>query len=370
MEELQAVKAQLFEQQYADSSANAQQVQVHSSDKQSPPSQQQQVQTGHNDMISIQKAEYDRLVHEVQTQERLIESSQAENKRLFEQLKERNRVTDSKKARYFDERTALNIELNKLRNETHSDSEKLREVLESEATIQALKERITDIEVSSANRAQEFRSTIDKLRSQNKDLQDKIATLRIQSLIEAQATQTFRTVDNERQKLIKEVQDLRAKIAWYVENQQLIESVQCERNRFQFESNMLKRELIRRGARREEITAILGPSSTITNTALKPKVSLDISTNHENKSQVDTSLNRSNASLSPQKRGTGSSRNNPLLHHPTDLKKIKYVIFVVLFEQLLLLLYNLLLPLLTFELLLQLLLLMLTLPLIILLLLL
>jgi hypothetical protein len=240
--------------------------------------------------ITISKKEYDRLVSEIKIQETLIQGFQQENKRLFELIKSREREEDSKKAKFYDQRNELNIELNRLRNEAHTvidvskDAQELRKELDQEALIRELREKVALAESAAGIREKELQIAIEKLRSENRELIETISQTR---------NQNNSTYAIER----KGFED---------DNQEIIDMIQQERLRLQSSVNILKRELIKSGYKRDNIMRLLSDD--------KVKDNRELDNESEDRDQSLRSISR--LDMTPGK--SPITRRNP-----SDIKKIR-----------------------------------------------
>lgn len=200
------------------------------------------------DTVTIPRSEYESMLAEIDSQEKLIAGFQRENERLAEVVRGREAEERAKKAHFFDNQEALNKELNRLRNmvgETEAagigtrargsggdageglngatgatvltaharkSAEVLRMELDMDATIRALRERVAIAETSAGVRERELQQTIDQLRRTNKDLSDQVAKVKMEML--ADASSEFALLESTKNKLAAEVADLRSRLAW------------------------------------------------------------------------------------------------------------------------------------------------------------
>lgn len=181
-----------------------------------------------------------KLQREIESQENLISGLQRENERLYAIEKEKEALQRSIKANFFDQHEALNKELNRLRNlvgETDGGGEniqssynigsRLRNELDTDATIRALRERVAVAESTAGIREKELQQTIEKLRVENRELIERSKSIRNQVMAELSAQQE--NLVHEKKVAMDELKELREKLIWYAENQELLEQIESEK---------------------------------------------------------------------------------------------------------------------------------------------
>ena len=289
--------------------------------------------------VTVLKSEYDALVVEVASQELLIQGFQRENEKLVHCLQAKEQGETSQRAGFFDQQEALNKELNRLRNlvgggevDSHGkpslvssslsassaggamagassirkSADALRAELNADATIRALKERVAVAEAGAGAREKEMQLTIDKLRRDNRALAASSAQVS-EGIFSGQNSEK-QALDQQQKKHLDEVGDLRGKLAWYVENQVLIEDAMKQKADASAVAAVLKKELRRRGMDNKAIAVLLSATSNTVSGYGRP-----IDQDLDNSMASATTANNTNRSHI----GGGSSRN------PADIKKIK-----------------------------------------------
>lgn len=307
--EINALKATIFELRQKEEDRNLDIRPPKSSRNAEIPSVKSLGENG-EEVITIAKVEYDRLIAECASQEVLIAGFQKENEKLVKENKQRELAESSRKAQYFDQQENLNKELNRLRNAVEGDTitpvstirksaDALRAELNTDATIRALRERLAIAESGAGMREKELQTTIDKLRADYRQLATESAF--ISRNVTAYQAGEQQTIDDERKKHSEEINELRSKLAWYAENQELIENSENTIVDLKASVATLKTELKRRGVDSKTINALLDPS--------------------RNKSQADDEK-EADADISMFST-TGKTNAGKTTRNPADIKKIK-----------------------------------------------
>ena len=277
------------------------------------------------EMVSIKKSEYDYLLSEISNLEKLVYGYQKENEKLVQEQKQRQLESNYSKATYFDQTEHLNKELNKLRNATHvisdnahtstgsvtgdvniirKSADALRAELEIDGTIRALRERLGDAEAGAGVREKELTITIEKLRADYRQLVTEMNNKNNNSKqLQVQKEHTIEDIKAVHQ---SEVKELKTKLAWFSENQELIEQSESARNMLNEKVNLLKKELRRRGMDLKAINALLAVADP-----------------HNTVSDVHDHVESSNNVTSGSGNITGSSKAKYGSRNPGDIKKIK-----------------------------------------------
>jgi len=264
--EVARLKAELFELQNADVgvSPNDTSIQIRA-----PKPKRQHYKAGGApapveegiETVTISKAEHDKLLHDLAEQEVLITGFQKENERLMQALKQREAEETSRKAHFYDKQESLNKELLRLRNaETGApavrrSAEALRQELDADATIRALKERLAMAEAGAGQREKDLQMTIDKLRKENRELA--ATSARVPSKVFSGADEDHDALAVEVKRLEGEVTTLRGKLAWYAENQSLLAGLEKDKAEAQAAASALKRELRKKGVDGRTIEGIV-----------------------------------------------------------------------------------------------------------------
>ena len=167
-------------------------------------------------------------------QESLISGFQKENDKLALQLKQRETEEAQRAAKFYDKEEQMNKELNRLRNfagidpgpdlrdETGAKSNSiyrksdvfgsLKSELEKDAHIEYLREKLEDERVEYTMRVKELQSTIEKLRVENKRLENssKASAMSTMELMELKASAVSSLT--EKRKLQEEIDHLKDKL--------------------------------------------------------------------------------------------------------------------------------------------------------------
>jgi len=201
--------------------------------------------------VSLSKAEFDDVVSEVVQLERLISGYQHENEKLIVGMKETEAAAASIKASFFDQQEEMNRVLNQLKNEKglneittttgmniHKSAEALRAELDREGE---LRQQVIEVQAEANAREKEFQLTINKLRADNKNLASQVGNIPL-DIVTSEVAVT-RALEAERTKHDREVDSLNKKLAWYAENQELLDKSATELAELRALVTICKREL-------------------------------------------------------------------------------------------------------------------------------
>ena len=298
---------------------------------------QQQPSAEGGDSLSVNKAEYERLLKDHAAQEHLIDGFQRENERLAKLVKEHETEQNLRTALYYDQREELNKELNRLRNagraaggvgphNAHDElpvslhqksAEALREELRMDAEIRTLKERLAEAEAGMGVREREMQHTIEKLRRDNRELAATAANVNLQQLQHYGAhhhDEDFLQLQTENSVMKEELGQLRQKVAWYVQNQQLLDATDEEKAQLQAACTAMRQELQNKGmsaAALDRITAMP-----------RARHGERGGDDHNTSSALDRSL-ASTATSNAQASARGGKRSF------ADIKRIKYEFYLL-----------------------------------------
>lgn len=219
--------------------------------------------------------------------EDLIAGFQKENEKLVESLRDREASERTQKALFFDQQETMNKELNRLRNllgltaispdnvvlspsanaKARDDSssnmkavgmrksaDALRAELTMEATARALRSELELNEAMFKDREKELKGTIEKLRAENKELIDSASKAAMSAIAQSSAAQTEGEVV--RKKMEGELQGLRSRLNWYIENQELLEHAEQEKQKLRTAVSSLKQELVNAGYDTRTVAAL------------------------------------------------------------------------------------------------------------------
>ena len=252
--------------------------------------------------VTIPKSEYDALLLEIQTQDNLLVGFQKENERLVKEQKVHLADEASRKAAFFDQQEQLNKELNRLRNVVVGDNvtmvsitrksvDQFRAELDADAAVRALRERLAIAEAGAGIREKELQLTIDKLRSDYRQLITENNYLTNAKVSGSYTEQ--QVIDQLNRSHKEEIDQLHEKLAWYAENQQIIEDVVRVKVELNSTISLLKKELKKRGVSANDMKQILETTAAA------------------NKDDTNNETTTTSTSKSSSKR------------NPADIKKIK-----------------------------------------------
>ena len=239
-------------------------------------------------MITVPRAKYNALFDEIKSQEMLIEGFQKENEKLHSSLRSMEAEYNRDKAKFFDQRESINRDLNRLRNatgetaseqidpakvtgaigfpsagfgsgaegsSTRRSAETLREELDTAATIFNLKEQLAAAESHRGMREKELEKTIERLRSDVRDMQAEQAGTTAKNMAALNAEKTEQ--ESKARGLEAEIASLKRKLVWYAENQALIDDSERQVAELSSVQAALKRELRKRGMETFQIQALV-----------------------------------------------------------------------------------------------------------------
>ena len=304
------------------------------------------------EMISVSKEDYEKLVDDHATQERLLDAFQHENNRLTKCLHEKEAENQLRSAVYYDEREKLNKELNRQKNArraagiTEEDgnehiqhnnndnkeilenrmnvnyedipiqtsrktAEILRMELEMDGTIRLLKEQLQIAEEGLGQRERDLQVTIEKLRKDNRELTMKLTNIQSQQYITPQDND-YLQLQTENNVLTNEITQLKQRLEWYSQNQKLLDTADEDIYQHQQIIKVLKKELQQKGLDGHNIEKLIMNVKT-GNTAVHSPADTNTTDNNEsflnNQSTLSTGKNN--------KMRTVNGRNY------NDIKKIK-----------------------------------------------
>ena len=179
-------------------------------------------------------------------QDSLITGFQKENERLSTQLRDRETEESYRAAKFYDERDRLNKELNRLRNivgfdakdhdvgantnanananagggneviskgiGVHRTSDMIRADFEKGSLIEHLKEKIEDDKLEYSMRAQELQATIDKLRTENKRLENSSRANEMKVMEHLDLKASLLALQSEKRRLLEDAESMREKL--------------------------------------------------------------------------------------------------------------------------------------------------------------
>lgn len=235
--------------------------------------------------VSVNKAEYEKLINDHAAQERLLDSFQKENDRLAKFAREKETEQQLRSAVFFDQREELNKEVNRLKNVTRASgtshptttvpvqnmnfddvpvptsrktAETLRMELQMDATIRALKEQLADAESGRSERERDLQVTIEKLRRDNRELAAKAANVTLQQITPQDSD--FLQLQTENRVFAEKVATQQHRLEWYAQNQKLLDIADDEVQQSRQAVATLKRELVQRGLEAKAVDRLIGSS--------------------------------------------------------------------------------------------------------------
>jgi hypothetical protein len=264
------------------------------------------------DQVLISKQEFDSLIQERDLQEKLLAGFQRENEKLIQQIKKRDLEEKTQKAQFYDQQEAMNKELNRLRNLTKGIVDKehphhlgrsashLQSELNAESSVRYLQEQLMEVKQKAKEKEKDLIDTNEKLRKDYRQLAEQFEAESTHLYEEYESK--FDSMQHELDHKTKECQEHKNKIAWYIQNQVIIDKIIEEKKALSQEVMRLKRDK---------------PSGSSSHPVPRPLSRPKTKTvNRADKSDVaETSF----LSVS-ERQATTSSTNR---HHPEDLKKIK-----------------------------------------------
>jgi hypothetical protein len=290
------------------------------------------------DTVSVDKAEYEKLVSDHAAQERLIDAFQKENDRLAKFAREKDTEQQLRSAVFYDQRDVLNKELNRLKNVTRAGgaatdtphrvesvspqdfdeipiptskktAETLRMELQMDATIRSLKEQLREAESGMGERERDLQVTIEKLRRDNRELAAIAANVNLQQ-IQPQDSD-YLQLQTENSVCREEISALKQRVEWYVQNQKLLDSADEETHQYRQVVFALKRELVQHGAEAKTVDRIIS--------SYRVHVPADLASLEDSpNSNTSGAMDRTGVSRLPTKNGRNFA----------DVKKIKCVLCV------------------------------------------
>ncbi len=236
------------------------------------------------DMISVGRKEFEDIVRDCATQERLITGFQKENERLVKLLKEREQEEQAKQAKFFDEKEELNKELNRLRNihkvylenknagqvsssannaintttafthehlyaiSSQKTADQLKLELEMDAKLRYANEKLAVLQKEAGEKERKLHREVDELQKQVNGMKAENDLLRNKSIDELEETLKNMQEENNR---------LKDKLLWHLENQKMSdesdEQLTYQRRLFHF----VTEELVKKGVSPKSISSLV-----------------------------------------------------------------------------------------------------------------
>ena len=248
------------------------------------------------DKISVSRREYESLVCDHAAQERLLDAFQKENDRLARLAKERESEQQLRSAVFYDQREGLNKELNRLKNANRAaggsqaateaahppppplptanmninidevpiptskkTSEALRMELQMDSTIRALKEQLAEAQGGLGDRERDLQVVIEKLRKENGELAAATTAANAALANHRMSAQEndYLQLQTENRTYVDEISHLKRKLAWFAQNQKLLDASDEESRASRAAVTALRRELLSKGADSKAIDRLL-----------------------------------------------------------------------------------------------------------------
>jgi hypothetical protein len=304
--------------------------------------------------ITIKKSEYEALLAEGESQEILIAGFQKENEKLIESIKSKENEDNSVKANFFDQQEGLNKEVNRLRNmvgevpeglEEGADKEEglaggatggtetgvrtsqilikksaetLRAELDKDSFIRSLRERAAIAEAGAGVREKEMQQTIEKLRKTNRQLAATSVNMTVNAL-EGNNAEEMKELNLVHRKYSDEINSLKEKLAWYAENQQLLEESENNKEALKTVIHILKTELKKKGVSTDKIQYLTLSVPGINLGSLAECIGMDYGEGSQDSDRGD--ISKGDISVSPNSKI--AVQKPKYQRNPGDVKKIK-----------------------------------------------
>jgi hypothetical protein len=225
--------------------------------------------------IAVDKKEFEDIVRDCVTQERLIAGFQKENERLMKAMKDKELEEQARQSRLMDEKEELNKELNRLftnaavdlngdndNNDDHASlrlrqqrqqqqqqqlvvvssqqktAEQLRFELDLDAKLRGLQEKHAQLCKDSAERERKLLAQLENGKREIADLQQRNHELSNKSMDALEAQLKEQQEVNQRQ---------REKLHWFLENQQLVDASQQEIDGLKKVVQVFTEQLVKKG---------------------------------------------------------------------------------------------------------------------------
>jgi hypothetical protein len=196
-------------------------------------------------------------------QEKLIEAYQTENERLSLLVKSHEQKEAALQASFFDKQEKLNKEMNRLRNAASSITcgdnlnkrksvEELRQELDNDGKIRYMQDKIGELEHQMIERERSLLGTIDKYKEDCRTLTEEKNSMLLKS--NSSKLEAMLELKN------REINELRHKIKWYQENQQILEKLQSKIQTQNQQLLSIRNQLVRQGLSPALVNKILSGS--------------------------------------------------------------------------------------------------------------
>ena len=258
-----------------------------------------------------------KLEKDLESQEMLLQGLNKENQKMAEEAKQAKLEHEETQRRMFEEHERLNKVINNLTQQlqlgdtarsTHERAMELEKQLNKDAEIGKLKDDIEENAHRWRNKEEEFKLQIEILRKEKKDLVDEMKK-RAETMdrSETAATQQLqRTMATEKRRYEESLSVLKKRLAWYAENQDMIDKNDELVKNQQNQITTLKKRLVQL----EEVARVVARRGMPGTPKLK-----------KGTDELDDSFVEDGESTS--KHLTGKVGMIPSQRHPEDIKTIK-----------------------------------------------
>ena len=139
-------------------------------------------------------------------------------------------------------------------------AETLRMELDMDSMIRTLKEKLLQSESHMNERERELQHIIDRLHNENIDYATKISylTLQINNITSTTIiNDKINTLEHNNKSYLNEINRLKTKLHWYVENQRLIDQIDDDNKKFKLSYQIMKQEFIKHGGNMQFVQHII-----------------------------------------------------------------------------------------------------------------
>jgi hypothetical protein len=139
-------------------------------------------------------------------------------------------------------------------------AETLRMELDMDSMIRTLKEKLLQSESHMNERERELQQIIDRLQNENIDYATKISylTLQINNITSTTIiNDKINTLEHNNKSYLNEINKLKTKLHWYVENQRLIDQIDDDNKKFKLSYQIMKQEFIKHGGNMQLVQHII-----------------------------------------------------------------------------------------------------------------
>ena len=170
-------------------------------------------------------------------------------------------------------------------------AETLRMELDMDSMIRTLKEKLLQSESHMNERERELQHIIDKLHNENIDYATKISylTLQINNITSTTIiNDKINTLEHNNKSYLNEINKLKTKLHWYVENQRLIDQIDDDNKKFKLSYQIMKQEFIKHGGNMQFVQHIINNEVNKLN---ETNISRDDDNQHPSSSSISSKKN-------------------------------------------------------------------------------